>query len=402
MDQHPPRSATTRTATTRVVTQINRTAILDVLHERGSLSRKQIGVHTGLSSASVERLCAGLLREGLIAQDGLERSSGGRPSSLLRYAGESRVVAVVEVSTEGARGFLVDLDGTRRAERTVAFGSAARGRATRRPDATDRLDGTVELVELLVDQARETGTPCIGIGISVPGIVHDGRVVNTVELGWREVPLGAIVLARTGIPTHVENDANAVAYGEWARGAGAGAHSVAAYVLGVGVGCGIVDDGVIHRGFRSAAGEVGYLLTETSALRRFFADQGDLESRIAGVAEEHARSTPPRVPTVAAMHALLDAAAAGEESAAAAAHDLFDLVAFSCGAIATVLDPEVIVLGGHLSRQPQYAIDEITTRLVGRIPFPPRLMADSLGADGALIGVGEIVARRVRGSTYLA
>ena len=85
-----------RIATTRVVTEINRTAILDALLEHGPLSRKQIVQRTGLSSATVERLSAALLSENLIAVDGLERSSGGRPSYLLRYAGSSRAVAAID------------------------------------------------------------------------------------------------------------------------------------------------------------------------------------------------------------------------------------------------------------------------------------------------------------------
>ena len=68
-----------RTATTKVVTEINRTAILDALRLQGPLSRASIGRHTGLSPATVERLCSALVEAGLIVVDGYERSSGGRP-----------------------------------------------------------------------------------------------------------------------------------------------------------------------------------------------------------------------------------------------------------------------------------------------------------------------------------
>jgi glucokinase len=160
-----------------------------------------------------------------------------------------------------------------------------------------------------------------------------------------------------------------------------------------------VNNGEIYRGFRSAAGEVGFLFTERGALARYFTDQGDLESRIAGIASRHGQV---RVAAPEAMERLLDDAADKLPSAKDAADELFDLLAFSCGALATVLDPEVIVLAGHLARHPEFAMREISDRLVGRIPFPPRLVAGKLGDEGALLGVAEIITRQVKGSTYLA
>ncbi len=91
-----------RTATTRDVTQVNRTAILDALRVHGPLSRRQIQDRTGLSSATVERLCNALLAEKLIAIDGLQRAGTGRPSHLYRFAGGSRVIAAVILGGRGS------------------------------------------------------------------------------------------------------------------------------------------------------------------------------------------------------------------------------------------------------------------------------------------------------------
>ncbi|SMQ75344.1 ROK family transcriptional regulator [Agreia sp. VKM Ac-1783] len=385
-----------RTATTRVVTQINRTAILDCLEENGPLSRKQIGEKTGLSPATVERLSAAMLAEGILAHEGMQQSSGGRPSNLLRAAGESRVIAAVDVRRDSAHGLLRDFGRKTVVTEVVVFDDDP---ATGAVSASTRLAGTLALTQRLVEAAAGEKRELMGIGISVPGIVHDGRVMNTAELGWRDIALASIVASATDLPVHVENDANCIAFGEWALGAGRGTQSVASYLLGEGVGAGIVNNGEIYRGFRSAAGEVGFLFTERGALARYFTDQGDLESRIAGIASTHGQV---RLAAPEAMQRLLDDAAEKIPSAKDAADELFDLLAFSCGALATVLDPEVIVLAGHLARHPAFAIREISARLVGRIPFPPRLVAGTLGDDGALLGVAEIITRQVRGSTYLA
>jgi glucokinase len=322
--------------------------------------------------------------------DGQERSSGGRPSTLLRYSGAKELVVVTEVGDIEARGTLFDLDGVARAERTLVY-------AADRPTGQARLDGLFTLIEDLFSEAALLALPVLGIGVSVPGIVHGGKVMNTVELGWHDVPLSTILETRHGVPVLVENDANAIALGESINGVAAGAQSVVSYVLGVGVGSGFVSNGVVHRGSRSAAGEVGYLFADRGALSSYFADAGDLEIRIAAVgAAVHGPAN-----SGEAVRALISRAATGDESLADAASELFDLIAFSCGAITTILDPEVIVLAGHLAVAPEYSISEISQRLIGRIPFPPRLVVGSLGNRAAMDGVREAVTRQVRGSTYL-
>jgi glucokinase len=383
-----------RTATTRTVPEINRTAILDALQRLGPLSRAQLKAETGLSPATIERLTSALLAEKLIAPGGLERSSGGRPSSLFRFAGEGRVVAAVEVTAGFVRGLLIDLEGTVVHDETLPYETPTT------PDA--RLTGVVDIIALLQQQAVGQQKPLLGIGIAVPGVANQstGRVSNSVELGWQDIALQSIIETRFGVPTSVENDANAIAVGEWAHGAGLGTQSLAAYVLGVGVGAGIVNNGELLHGFRSGAGEIGYFLTDRSSLARFFAEQGDLESRIDAIGTAFTPSDDRSGRSASAD--LVAAAAAGDPAASAAVAELFDYIALSCGALSTVLDPEIIVLGGHLQAHSDFVIEEVTSRLVGRIPFPPRFVAGTLGDTAALIGVGELITRQVRGFTFLA
>lgn len=385
-----------RTATTKVVTEINRTAVLDALRLHGPLSRRDMQSRTGLSPATIERLCSALLAERVIVQDGQQRSSGGRPSALYRYAGDTRVVGAIEVVEDRARGRLVDFDGKVIHEEAIEF--VITGDSTA---ADERLAGTIELVDRLIASAARIRKPCAGVGLTIPGIVHgpEGRVTNTVELGWNDVSLGSILTARIGRPVFVENDANAIGYGEWAQGAGRRTQSVVAYVLGAGVGAGIVHEGLLLRGSRSAAGEIGYLVTERSHLATPYTTQGDLEARIAGVARAYASG---RAQTGANPFAvLLDDAAAGVPEAVDAAAEAFDYIGLSCIALCAVLDPEVIVLAGHLSRQPRYVVEQVVKRLVGRITFPPRVTVAALGADAALVGIAQLTISRARSATYL-
>lgn len=379
-----------RTATTRTVTDINRTAVLDALAQHGPLSRSALRERTGLSSATVERLCAALLDEQLVVRAGVDRSSGGRPSTLLRFAGERRVIVTAEVTAAGPRGMLVGLDGSRTDHLAHAGAPDV--------DAAGRLEDVLDLVTTLVARAEADGRVCLGVALSVPGVVHaDGRVSNSAELGWQQLAVGQIVEHRTGLPTLVENDANAIAFGEWAHGAGSGSHSLVAVVLGVGVGAGIVSDGALVRGARSGAGEIGYLLADRAALGRIFAQQGDLESRIGAVPPRYRGASGPLDGA-----GLLAAAAAGDPDARDLAAEVLDHLALAVVALATVIDPEAVVLQGRLPADAGWVVREIEQRLAGRIPFPPTIRTALLGADAALVGVGELMARRTKGSVYLA
>lgn len=371
-----------KTATTRVVTRINRTAVLDAIRGAGPMTRRDIQAHTGLSPATVERLCSSLVAEGLIVADGSERSARGRPAVLYRHAGEGRVVAAIEVSASGVRGRLVDLDGRVAyvaTELPCGDGEGPRG-----------VQATLAVTEDLLEAARTLRKPCLAVGVSVPGAVStpDGRVRNAVELGWHDLALGDILRARHDLPILIENDANAVGYGEWSRGAGVGSEHLVAFVLGNGAGAGIVSGGKILRGNRSAAGEIGFLLADRSAFARLYTLQGDLETRIATADGP-------------SIGALLDAAVAGEPHAISVAEEVFDYVGIACAALSVVLDPEVIVLAGQLARQPQYAVKQVRQRLAGRITFPPTLLASELGEDGALTGVAQIAIDLARESIYL-
>ncbi|MCI2236924.1 ROK family transcriptional regulator [Paenibacillus sp. TRM 82003] len=381
------RSAT-RTATTRVVTDINRTAVVDTLRQHGPLSRSGLRVRTGLSPATVDRLCSALLAEGLIERAGVEKSRGGRPSTLFRSADDRRVVVAAEVTSTGTRGLLVSVDGS----------VVARRAGPRHAGADAGLEAVLQLVGDLVEHAATQQLVVLGTALSVPGIVDgEGRVLQSDELGWQRLAVGPLLEHRFGLPALVENNANAIALGEWSQGAGAGTDSLVAVVLGVGVGAGLVCGGQLVRGARAGAGEIGYLLTGRDAFGRVFAQQGDLESRIGDAAARHRGDR-----RAAGAAGLLDAVAGGDTHAGELAEELLDYLALSVSALATVFDPEVVVLSGLAPEHIEDVARAIDRRLTGRIPFPPRIAAGHLGDDAPLLGVGGLLARRTKGSVYLA
>ncbi|MEU3338633.1 ROK family protein [Streptomyces sp. NPDC002144] len=386
-----------RTATTRHVTQINRTAILDVLREHGPLSRRDIQQRTGLGSATIERLCAALMEEGAVEAAGQVRQSVGRPSTLLRFASSARAIMAVDVTEYTARGRLVDLGGSTLHEESHTF-------ALEGQDAgAARIDGLLALVDRLTSPETGVTAPIVAVGITVPGIVHEGVVTKAVELDWQEVPLADIVSARSGLPILVENDANATAYGEWHSGALANANSAVALVLGARLGAGIINEARLHRGHRSAAGEIGFLLTSSASFSRYFTEQGDVDSTLAAqvlpfAAREglHGKRIGP------AFRAMMACCRTGDSEAEQARDEFFDSIALALVATSVVLSPQVIVLAGAFAQYSEESAEQLTRRLVGRIPWVPRIAVSDLGFDAAITGVSALTIEHARSATYLA
>ncbi|HEY2556013.1 MAG TPA: ROK family protein, partial [Diaminobutyricibacter sp.] len=274
-------------------------------------------------------------------------------------------------------------------------------------DQQARLDKTLELFDFLIATAETMGTPCLAVGVAVPGVVQhpEGVVGRMPELGWTDVPLGRLLRQRTSLPIVVENDANALAYGELHRGAGRGLSSLVALFLENGLGAGIITNGELHRGARAEAGEIGYLLMERSSLDRSYSEYGDLEDRIGSIAltrRARERSIPIPAKGVLTAEDVFELAGRGNADAREMADEILDMVALAVAAMVIILDPELVVVGSSFVGSADTVIPGIQERLRGRIIRVPRLEAATHRNDAVLIGAAELAAAEVNGFAYVA
>jgi predicted NBD/HSP70 family sugar kinase len=386
------------TASSDAVARVNRTTIVELLRSVGMLSRQQIGDRTGLSPATVNRLTAALLAEKVLAVAGLQPSSGGRPSVLLRYAGEGRLVAAVQVQAHQILGALLDLDG-RTVFRHVRSGGVP-GADDPQGGAVAQLAAVTEVVDTLVATAAGLAVPCVAVAVAVPGSVRvpEGSVAAMPHVGWSSMPLGSHLRERYPVPVVVENDANCLAFGELRRGVGG--PSLVAVLVDEGVGAGIIANGQLHRGARAEAGEIGFLLVDRRSLGGAHGDRGDLESRVSPAVlarQLEERGLPlPDPGAVSAQH-VLELARLGAPGAAEVAAELLDFIALGVAALVVVLDPEVVVLDSGLAA----AVPAIHERLYHRLVRVPRIAAATHGGDAVLVGAAELAATQVNSFAYL-
>ncbi len=356
--------------------------IIGALCEHGTLTRAAVIQATGLSAATVNRSLARLTASGVVRSAGYEPSTGGRPPELFAYNGDGMVVAGASVTDRGVQAVLMSLDGEIVARQAESFG--------RRDDPETRLKKTLGLLDrTLADPPGRIG----GLGVAVPGVVSTSGVVTAIhELEWNRFALRDLLSRHTGMPVVLDNDANCLAVAEQVRGAGQGIDDLVAFVISKGLGAGIIANGQLYRGLHHEAGEIGYLMTDRSSLRRLFPTRGDLEQQVGAerLEREATRLGLPN-PDQATLPFLIDLVSQGERPDRELADELLDLTALAIAAICVVLDPELVVIGGTddepgMSR----VIAGVRERLLGRILRVPRIESAALGADAVMVGAAQL------------
>ncbi|MFJ7436808.1 ROK family protein [Methylorubrum thiocyanatum] len=241
-------------------------------------------------------------------------------------------------------GIALDADGTTRAAIRVP---------TPRGDYAGTLDAIAGLVATLERQAGTTGA---SVGVGMPGAVSraTGLIKNANSVWLNGRPFPQDLAARLGRPVRVENDANCLAVSEAVDGAGAGADLVWAIILGTGVGSGIALRGQALTGRNAIAGEWGHNPLprpgddERPGPACYCGRHGCIETWLSGpgLAADFLRQTG----EARSGEDIVALARAGHAGAAAAMARYRDRLGRSIAHVVNLLDPNVIVLGGGLSR----------------------------------------------------
>ena len=196
----------------------------------GPLSRAEAARRLDLSPSAVTKLTKPLLENGyLLHQPVGDRSTMGRPSQPLAVDPARAALIGVKLTEDELFAVRTDL----RAEIQHEL---------RRPLISHDVDDVVARIGEAVRDLTGSGQPPAAVGISLAGTASGGDPVVPTSpfLGWRNVPLGDLVAAATGMPAVVENDVRALTAAQQWFGAGVGRSSFALVTVGAGLGCGLV------------------------------------------------------------------------------------------------------------------------------------------------------------------
>lgn len=304
----------------------------------------------------------------------------------------------------------VDIGGTKIAAGVVDEQGKILTRTRRRTPSRD-LDAVQNIVIEVVNELAARHT-IEAVGVGTAGFIDAtrSRVMLAPNLGWTDAHLRLAVERGTDLPTVIENDANAAAWGERRFGAGQGAPDMIAITVGTGIGGGLIFDGALYRGMHGMAAEVGHLCVDPGGRSCGCGQRGCWEQYGSGnalVREARALASDERA-DAAILLDLGDGTPEGVQGAHITeaarlgdpvALDSFSIVGHWLGiglaSLAAVLDPEVFVIGGGVSEAGDLLF--VPTRasflehLSGReIREVPEVKLAELGNDAGIVGAADL------------
>lgn len=239
-----------------------------------------------------------------------------------------------------------------------------------------------------------------GAGVGVPGPVRGAGIVNRcVNLGWGVVNVAEELGALTGLTVKVGNDANVAALGELWQGGAKGCTDAVMVTLGTGVGGGVIVDGKIVAGFHGAGGEIGHITVNPDEIEACNCGQyGCLEqyTSATGIVRMAKRKLAKTDEATALRNYdpltakdIFDEAKAGDTVAKDLVNELGLILGSALSNLAVVANPEVIVIGGGVSKAGAILIDTVAEHFKENAFYAlkdTRFELATLGNDAGIYG----------------
>lgn len=363
--------------------------MLERLHVGGPASRSELTAATGLNRSTVADLIAELGELELVEErPAVVTSRPGRPSPVVHPRPDGAVALAMELVVDSIAVATVGLGG-----HVYNRVRVARPRDRFSPEET--VQDVVKLAGPLLD-SLPAGYRLCGVGAAVAGITRraDGFVHLAPNLGWRDVPLAALLAEELDIGTAVAvaNEADLGALAEYRRGAPPGTEHLL-YISGeVGIGSGVIVDGEPLLGAAGYAGEAGHTLINPAGRACRCGAVGCWETEAGELAllrRARVRGDASGVDTVA------ERADAGDPTAVRAIAEVGRWLGIGIGNLVNLFNPELVVLGGLYERLFDRFASSVREGMRTRaLAAPGELVAivpSALGIDAALLGAAELV-----------
>ena len=256
----------------------------------------------------------------------------------------------------------------------------------------------------VMEEAKITEDELRSIGVGIPGVADkDGMVIFCTNLGWRNVPLRAELQQYINKPVYMDNDATVAGWAEYQAGVSRGTDSSVFMTLGTGLGGGIVMNGKIWAGAHGAGSELGHLVIEVDGVPCTCGKRGCAERYCSATAIiRMAREACADAPNCLIMRAVegdmdkinakavFDAAKEGDSVAMQVFNRFVKYLAIAINNVISFIDPDMIILGGGVSRAGDFLLDAVKAALPEYLFYPtlkqPELRIASLGNDAGIIG----------------
>lgn len=300
----------------------------------------------------------------------------------------------------------VDLGGTKCSAAIVDKNGHILSRRTVPVDISSRLGPVRQILQLAqnLSAGKKPKQVFAATAVAVPGLVRPNGTVWAPNLpGWNNLPLASRLKQSLGIPVVVESDRNAAVIGECWRGAARGKSDVIVLMIGTGIGAGILSGGRIIRGAHELSGCAGWLTVMRENVPNT-AGNGELESLVSGPAIARAArkglgdgeesSLAQLDPSKITAHEVAAAARQGDRLAQNIFKKCGRLLGFGIANIISLVDPQVVILGGGMASAADLYLESLKTAMLERAqPLAAkqvRIVVSKLGDKVILLGCARL------------
>ena len=247
----------------------------------------------------------------------------------------------------------------------------------------------------------------LGVGVGIPApVMESGIVKATANLGWGYKEVKHELEELLEIEVKVGNDANVAALGEMWKGGGQGHRNMIMVTLGTGVGGGVITNGRIMVGGHGAGGEIGHICVnydetescgcgKTGCLEQYASATGIARlARKRLKKNEDASILRDAAEEEISAKTVFDAVKAGDRVAMEVAEEFGKYLGYALSNLAVIVDPEVIVIGGGVSRAGEILLEYVTKYFMERVFFANKeckFALATLGNDAGIFGAAKLV-----------
>lgn len=334
------------------LTEGMRTVFVELL-VHGPLSRAEAARRLDLSPSALTKLTKPLLQSGYLLQQAVgDRGAMGRPSQPLAVDPARASLIGLKLTADELFAVRTDLQAQIQCEVRHVLPSH---------DVPDVVGCIVQAVRDLTASGQRPAA--VGISLAGTASAGDPVVPTSPFLGWRDVPLGDLVTAATGLPAVVENDVRALTAAQQWFGAGVGRSSFALITVGAGLGCGLVIGDRLVRGPGRGTGLVGHLSIHDSGPLCEMGHRGCARAYASSAAIRRAVATTLEQPELT-FEACLALAERGQQ----AARRVFDEAGRALGqvvaTVANITGVELVVLSGEAVAMYDMCVESFQAALI--------------------------------------
>lgn len=377
------------------LTEMNRSAIVKILQRREICSRADIAKETGLSQAAITKIVATLIEMGIVTEVGSMKGNGNRRSIGLKLNADMHQIIGVKFARHMFAVGVFDISGKIYTITETEYSLEENPRIV------------LSTMKKQIHNALEEYKNVVAIGLALPGpyFRDEGRIAVVTQMpAWHSINFIKEFKNEFNKPVFIEHDAKAGALAEWWFGDHAQPlHTLAYFLVGEGVGSGIIERGTLLLGIQGTASEVGHISVDAHGPRCECGNYGCLEMYCSSLTMlKMAHQQAPKFSEnekLQSCNAVFEAARSGNKNALNIVREVAEYIGYGCVTLINAYNPDIIVIGDSISKGGDLILpivqDVVRKRTIPELHTKVQIKISSLKVDPTLYGAAAIATDKV-------